>query len=122
MKNEKFSYILKDSGKRENFKTGARRDIGRGKGRFDLISPFMLKRLADVMEKGAIKYAPRNWELGIPFSRCLDSALRHINQFIMGYKDEDHLAQAIFNLMAIIHFQELSRKDLDNLPEYKKEK
>ena len=111
-------FELKDSGKREGFKSGAVRDIREGKGRFDLISPFMLKRLAVVYERGAIKYAARNWEKGIPISRCLDSALRHINQFMQGQEDEDHLAQAIWNLTAIIHFQETGRQDLNDMPQF----
>jgi len=112
-------FELKDSGKREEFKSGAVRDTREGKGRFDLISPFFLKRLADVMEKGAVKYTSRNWEKGMEFSRLLDSALRHINQSLMGLQDEDHLAQASFNLMAVIHFQEMGRGDLDDLPHFK---
>ena len=111
-------FELKDSGKREEFKSGAVRDTREGKGRFDLISPFFLKRLADVMEKGAVKYTARNWEKGMEFSRLLDSALRHINQFIQGLQDEDHLAQASFNLMAVIHFQDTKRKALNDLPDY----
>lgn len=113
-------YALKDSGKREEFQTGAQRDTRDGKGRFDLISPFMLRRLAVVMERGAIKYDARNWEKGMPFSRFTDSALRHINQFVMGKEDEDHLAQAVFNLMALIHFQETGRQDLDDMPHYER--
>lgn len=108
-------FVVKDSGKREEFDTGARRDTREGKGRFDLISPYMLRRLAVVMERGAVKYGDRNWEKGMPFSRFIDSALRHINQFLSYSHDEDHLAQAIFNLMAVIHFEETGRADLDDL-------
>ena len=111
-------YELKDSGKREDFKSGAVRDSREGKGRYDLITPFGLKRLAIVMEKGAKKYEARNWEKGMEFSRLLDSAQRHLEQFKMGLKDEDHLAQAAFNIFAIMHFQELGRTGLDDLPRY----
>ena len=111
-------FELKDSGKREDFKSGAVRDSREGKGRYDLVTPFGLKRLAIIMEKGAIKYEDRNWEKGMEFSRLLDSAERHLEQFKMGLTDEDHLAQAAFNVFAIIHFQELGRTDLDDLPHY----
>jgi len=111
-------FELKDSGKREDFKSGAVRDSREGKGRYDLVTPFGLKRLAIIMEKGAIKYEDRNWEKGMEFSRLLDSAERHLEQFKMGLTDEDHLAQAAFNVFAIIHFQELGRIDLDDLPHY----
>lgn len=91
-----------------------------GKGRFELISPFALMRLARVYQKGGTKYSPRNWESGEPFSRFIDSALRHITQFMMGMEDEDHLGQAAWNLFCVIHFQETGRTDLDDLPHYLK--
>lgn len=119
------NYKMKDSGKRKHFKTGAVRENASGKGRYDLISPIMLQRLAIVMEKGVtIKgYDPRNWEKGMPLHRYIDSALRHINQHLEGLRDEDHLAQAIFNLMACIHTEEMIKrgrlpKELDDLPNY----
>ena len=111
-------FKTKDSGKRQTYKTGALRDLAECKGRFDLISPIMLRRLAGVMERGAAKYEARNWEKGIPFSRLMDSACRHINQYREGHRDEDHLAQAIFNLMAAIHFEECNSKELQDLPRY----
>lgn len=111
-------YVTKDSGKREEMPTGSVRDSREGKGRFELISPFALKRLAGVYERGAKKYADRNWEKGQAFSRFLDSALRHLNSFAQGMDDEDHLAQAAWNVFAIMHFQELERTDLDDMPQY----
>lgn len=99
------TYAMKDSGDRETFASGAVRDVREGKGRYDLISPFALHRLAQVYERGAAKYAERNWERGIPVSRCLDSALRHLNQYRMGLRDEDHLAHAAWNLFAAMHFE-----------------
>lgn len=60
----------------------------------------------------------RNWEKGIPTSRLVDSAMRHINQFREGLRDEDHIAQAIWNLACIIHFEELKREDLNDVPNY----
>ena len=114
----KDKFTLKDSGKRRDFKSGAVRDVREGKGRYDLITPFALRRLALIMEKGAKKYDARNWEKGMEFSSLIDSAERHIEQFKAGLEDEDHLAQACFNLFAIIHFQELGRDDLDDMPLY----
>jgi len=79
----KDKFILKDSGDRQSFESGAVRDIQVGKGRFDLISPFALLRIARVYEKGALKYAARNWEKGMPYGRFIDSALRHITQYMI---------------------------------------
>lgn len=107
------SFILKDSGEREKFDSGMVRDQRAGKGRFDLISPIALRRLAVIYEKGAIKYEPRNWEKGAPMGRFLDSALRHLNQYKEGYRDEDHLAQSAWNIFCMIHFDEI-RKELND--------
>jgi len=110
-------YTLKDSGERETFESGMVRDTRVGKGRFDLISPIALRRLALIYEAGAIKYDSRNWEKGAPISRFIDSALRHINQFKEGKRDEDHIAQACWNLFCVLHFDE-ARPDLNDLPVY----
>ncbi len=124
-------FVIADSGAREEHSTGAVRDIREGKGRFDLITPVALRRLARVYEGGARKYAPRNWEKGMPFSRFTDSAVRHINDYLMIalYKregipleklppevnpNEDHLAQALWNVAALIHMEEI-HPELDDL-------
>lgn len=108
---------LHDSGKREEFPSGAVRDTRDGKGRFDLISPIAMRRLAVILERGMAKYGERNWESGMPMSRFLDSAMRHLNSLREGKRDEDHLAQAFWNLHCMLHFDEL-RPDLNDLPNY----
>lgn len=94
-------YVLKDSGSRQDFDTGSRRDTRAGKGRFDLIPPEFLQALAELYEAGALKYGDRNWEKGQPVSRYFDSAQRHQNKWVQGWEDENHLIQAIWNLVAI---------------------
>ena len=116
----KDKFILKDSGKRDKFDSGMVRDARVGKGRFDLISPFALERIAMIYEKGAIKYEDRNWEKGSPFSRTVDSAYRHLIQYMMGMEDEDHLAQAAWNLIAIMHLEQ-TKPELDDMPHYLRE-
>lgn len=104
---------LKDSGKRQNFTTGAVRDTQENKGRYDLLSIPAMRRLAQHMEKGADKYAERNWEKGIPASRCFSSAMRHMFQWMDGKGDEDHLAAAMWNIMVIMHFEERKPEMID---------
>ena len=111
---------IDDGGTRQNFSTGAVRESSSGKGRFDLITPYGLDRLAHWYEQGAKKYADRNWEKGIPASRCLDSALRHLTKYMMGKTDEDHLAAAAWNIFAIMHYEAVKLDVLD-LPIYIKE-
>ena len=112
-------FDINDGGKRMSYGDGkAVREPSTGKGRFDLITPFGMRRLAEWYELGAQKYSDRNWEKGIPFSRYVDSAMRHLNKFVMGMNDEYHLAAAAWNILAIIHHQELGQSDLDDMPHY----
>ena len=131
MSTQKRAFIVADSGERESFNSGMVRDTRDGKGRFELITPVALRRLALVYEKGAVKYQARNWEKGSPLSRFADSAQRHLNDFqlIALYKregiplerlpadvnpNEDHLAQAVWNLCCIMHHEDL-HPELDDL-------
>jgi hypothetical protein len=114
---------VKDSGKREDFITGSRRDTREGKGRFDLISPVSLLRLAKHMENGAVKYGDKNWERGQNLMRYFDSTIRHMYKFLEGHRDEDHLAAAMWNVHAMIHTEEmiargLLPKELNDMPNY----
>ena len=105
-------YITKDSGITQKFSTGAHRDTQKGKGRYDLIPPTALKRLAGVYERGAEKYGDRNWEKGMPIGRFLDSAIRHLYNYLEGKRDEDHLGQAMWNVAGAIHIEEMIKRGL----------
>jgi hypothetical protein len=110
---------LKDSGARVSYGEGkAVRDVTTDKGRFDLICMQMLYRQAKHMEGGAKKYDSRNWEQGMDVSRCIDAAMRHLTQYIMGWNDEPHLDAAIWNLAAITYY-EYKMPELMDLPERK---
>lgn len=92
---------IKDSGTRREFETGAVRDAGSGKGRFDLLPYHTIMELAKHFENGSEKYDERNWEQGIPIHCFVDSAQRHMAKYILGWKDEDHLMAAIWNLVCL---------------------
>ena len=114
--------VIKDSGTRSEFSTGAVRDGESGKGRFDLLPCHALTRLAQHFENGARKYADRNWEKGIPTHRYLDSAMRHLLKYLDGQRDEDHAAAAAWNVLCLIeteHRIESGRlpKELQTLPQ-----
>lgn len=98
------TFVTKDSGQREQFDTGCRRDTRTGKGRYDLIPTLLEKRLAELYERGAIKYDSNNWRKGMPISRCIDSAKRHLNQFIDGDTVEDHLSAVVFNIACMMYY------------------
>jgi hypothetical protein len=114
---------LHDSGQRERFATGSVRDTREGKGRYDLLPFHALYRLARVYEKGALKYGEHNWRKGQPLSRFLDSALRHLCRYAEGFRDEDHLAQALWNICGLIETLAMIERgllpaELDDLPVY----
>ena len=124
--NDKHSVVvgMNDSGKRETFSTGAVRDSAEGKPRPELISPFAMERLSEWLRKGAEKYAPRNWEAGIPLSRCTASLCRHLLKFQQGATDEDHVAAILCNAMFIAHIQEMCKRgvlpeSLLDMPDYR---
>ena len=102
VRDEKRPTAIKDSGHRQEFVTGSRRDIPDGKGRYDLIPPHPIRMLARVFEDGAIKYGDRNWELGQPIGRYIDSAKRHLDCYWAGEVDEMHLHAALWNVIAAI--------------------
>lgn len=111
---------LPDSGDRREFSTGSVRDVRTGKGRFDLISPFAILSLANRLEDGMDKYGERNWEKGQNLMSYIDSAKRHINDFIIGTmvgqkSAEDHMSAALWNIQAFIHTQAMINEGL--LPE-----
>jgi hypothetical protein len=108
-------FVTKDSGERQTFSTGARRDTQTDKDRYDLIPTHALRRVAGLYARGAEKYDDNNWQKGIPFSRCMASLERHLHQFKQGDIDEDHLAAVVWNALAIMHYQEVGREDLDDL-------
>ncbi|MFY1620089.1 dATP/dGTP diphosphohydrolase domain-containing protein [Micromonospora sp. WMMD736] len=103
------AYVTKDSGERAQYDSGMVRDIQEGKPRFDLILaadlPYeeqMLTRLAQLLQRGAVKYGERNWEKargGEELARAKASAMRHLIQWMCGERDEDHAAAVVFNLM-----------------------
>ncbi len=112
---------LKQSGEKQTFKTGAQRDTQEGKSRPDLISPIFLDRLGILLDKGAAHYGERNWEKGMPLSRFLASAFRHLLAVMDGQEDEDHAIQCAFNLMAFVHTEHCIRTgslpiELDDVP------
>ena len=102
-------YETKDSGQRQEFASGMRRDTNDGKPRYDLIYEPMLTRWAELMARGAEKYGERNWELADSeeeMNRFLASAWRHFVQWSRGDIDEDHAAAVMFNVAAYEYVNE----------------
>lgn len=117
---------MHDSGKRQKFGTGAVRDTAEDKPRPALISPYAQMRKGAWLAKGAQKYKERNWEQGMPISRCIDSLERHIQEYKMGLTNEDHLAAVAVNAEFIMHYEAMIEKgllpaELDDMPKYEQQ-
>lgn len=113
-------YITQDSGQREEFPSGAKRDTQNDKPRFDLIPVKPLKRLAELYARGAEKYGEFNWQKGMPFQRVVASLLRHIYAYLEGEDTEDHLAAVAWNAFTLMSYEEMIGEgklsnDLNNL-------
>ena len=109
-------FVVKDSDKKQTFKSGAMRDVDDNKPRYELIPVEALKRVAMLYTAGAKKYSEDNWRKGMPYRRAYASLLRHAFAFSEGNTAEDHLASVIFNAMAIMYYQEKKMDHLDNMP------
>ena len=55
-----------------------------GKTRHDLIPPFAQEQYAIVLTKGSVKYAERNWEQGMKWSKVIASMERHLQAIKKG--------------------------------------
>lgn len=90
----------------EQFDTGAIRESKQGKGRYDLLPPYALFRIALIFEVGGKQKGDRNWEKGIPLWSFFSSAVRHLFQWMSGDRTEDHLGQAAWNILCLIETEE----------------
>jgi len=85
------------------------------KARFDLIDPEWLMQVAEGLGKGAAKYGDNNWRKSR--LRGVDSpinhALKHLNNYMAGVPDDggdDHLINAVMNLMFAWHYDKHPEK------------
>jgi hypothetical protein len=118
---QRFDKVI-DGGQRTTFSTGAQREISRGGLRFDLIAMVGLFRLAMHYGHGAIKYADRNWEKGLPLSSFMKSAMSHIVKYMMGDRSEDHWAAVAWNAFGFMHTEAMIEagklpKALNDIPD-----
>ena len=110
--------MIKDSGERTEFSTGAVRDMKRGVGRMDLLPWYGIMEVSKHCEEGAEKYGEHNVDKGIPLHSLCDSAARHLAKFIAGEMDEDHLRAAAWNLLWALN-QRTTHPELDDLYSHK---
>lgn len=83
-----------------------------------LIPTDALMELVKVYREGAKKYAPRNWERGMDWSKCFDSLMRHSFAWLSGENlDAEteclHMAHAAWNALALVayHLRDIGTDD-----------
>ena len=95
-----------------------------GKPRFDLIPTVPLETLAKIYTMGAEKYADRNWEKGIQYSRIYAAVMMHLNKYWSSENVDPesglpHLAHAAWGLLALLEF-DVTHPELDDRPNVSK--
>jgi len=96
-------YVVRDSGERKVFASGMQRDTDEGKIKWSLVADGpMLRRWAEHLTKGAVKYDDKNWMKADgpeELERFKESAFRHFMAWYYGDKDgEDHAAGIYYNV------------------------
>ena len=89
-----------------------------GKTRHDLVPAFAQEQYAKVLTKGAEKYAERNWEKGMAWSKVLSSLKRHILAFEKG-EDFDKVDPKVAQTKA--GKEEAYRRIKENMPKISEE-
>lgn len=84
------------------FPSGAIRSDNTGRERFDWISPLALKALAEYLSTTENSFAQVNYFKGIPEDACVESVLRHINDFQINRHKKEAVA-LLFNAVALVH-------------------
>lgn len=97
--------MIKDSGNRRTFESGAVRDIQEGKGRMDLLPWAAIMEVSKHCENGSRKYGEHNVDKGIPTHSLCDSAARHLAKYLDGWDDEPHLLAATWNLLWAVQME-----------------
>lgn len=92
------------------FETGAQRESNDVmKGRMDMIPGNAIIRVSKRFQEACIpygKYPEFNWQKGMPISRYMDSAIRHLYRYLDGEINEDHLAAACTNILMAMWTEE----------------
>lgn len=86
-----------------------------GKPRYDLIPPEFMEALASHYGAGAGKYADRNWERGMSWSRCFRPLMSHAWKWFRGetYDDDPsmpgyrahHMVAVAWNAIALYTYE-----------------
>lgn len=77
---------------------------------YHLLPPELMEAVADILDFGQKKYAPRNWEKGMKWSRVFSSLMRHMWKWWNGETNDpetgkSHLWHAGCNIAFLIAYE-----------------
>jgi hypothetical protein len=89
---------------------------------YHLLAPEFLEGTADILAFGAAKYAPRNWELGMAWSRAFSALMRHMWAWWRGEEADpetgkSHLWHASCCLMFLVAYEQRNVGEDDRPPQ-----
>lgn len=99
-----------------------KRPVRTNAGRFDLIPPLALRRLAQLFERDAALYGARDWETGRPLADYVNDAHHHLNLLMAGDNSDDHASRIAWAMLCFMHNHAMIQAGriapiLDNMPE-----
>jgi hypothetical protein len=100
--------------------SGAKHDGG--KLPWHLLPYDAVREIVKVLQFGAQKYAERNWEKGLAYSRVFGATMRHLTAHFQDGETHDpetglsHLAHAGCEILFALAFELRGRADLDDRP------
>jgi hypothetical protein len=100
------------------FESGSKRDDDSHKPLTANLTAYARLRYGYHMRKNANKYGKGNWELGQPDVALLESIDRHLCQYMLGDRSEDHLSAIIFGIVMLMQNEQRNGIDVDKY--YKK--
>jgi hypothetical protein len=92
-----------------------------GKLPWELLPEDALEQVVRVLQFGAQKYAPRNWEKGIAYTRVYGAIRRHLVAWLKGEELDpetgiSHLAHAACEILFALTFETRGMKECDDRP------
>ena len=96
---------------------GAKNDAG--KPTMGLLAPELLFGVSEILSYGAEKYAPRNWEKGISYTRVFSGLMRHLWAWWAGEATDpetgkSHLWHAGCGIMFLIAYEARGMTQFDD--------
>lgn len=96
------------------FESGSQRDSDTNKPLTTALTAYARLRYGYHLRKGSNNYGKDNWKLGQPSEALLESLDRHLAQYLLGDRSEDHLSAIMFGVVMLMQNEEKEGIPVDN--------